>query len=1195
MASRRPPFAALWVALSVLAAQPLHAAATLPEGFQESVVIGGLLNPTAVRFAPNGQIFVAEKSGMILAYDGLGDATPTAVVDLRTQVHNFWDRGLLGLAIDPGWPARPYLYALYTHDAMPGGVAPRWGTPGGTGDPCPTPPGPTGDGCVVQGRLSRIDVNPITMLGSEVPLLDGNWCQQYPSHSVGDLVFGGDGMLYASAGDGASFNFADWGQDGSPVNPCGDPGGTGPTPPSAEGGALRSQDVRTASDPQSYDGTVLRIDVSDPAAGAKVPLDNPLRANSVPGDDFIVAFGLRNPFRLASRPGTDEIWISEVGWNEWEEINRIVNPSDAVIDNFGWPCFEGGSGTSLRQGAYDSANLALCESLYANSVSNLGGGVSAALVAPHYAYRHSAKVVEGELCGTGSSSATGATFYTGGDYPGEYAGAFFFADSSRQCIWTLFAGPGGTPDPAQRAPFVSNATGRVVDVQIGPGGDLFYVDFDGGNIFRVEHFAANTPPTAQISATPTSGAAPLQVQLDATASSDPEDGAALAFAWDLDGDGAFDDSSSATPAHTFTQPGSHLVRLRVTDSQGASDVASVVVTADNTPPVAEILAPAPSLLWAVGDPIAFSGRAIDPQDGLLPPASLSWSLLIHHCDTLVDCHTHPVQDFDGVASGELAAPDHEYPSHLELRLTASDFGVGGWFDPAWTRRVPLRFDNSAQDEDLEGFPVLVRLDPTRIDYGELAPEGADLRFVDADGATLLPHEIESWNEAGVSTVWVRVPRVDGGSSTDHIWLYYGNPGASDAQDPAATWAGYAGVWHLGASLEDSTANQNDATSFGTSLVPGWLGDARRFDGASWVDAGNAPSLALTGALTLEAWIAIDDPDQSGAPRVLSKKPVWNATEGYNLEYKPGENNLTTVGSGGDYARADGIDLDTGWHWVGASVSGSSGRMYVDGIDRTSDGTLSPLLAGTQSLRFGRETTEFFLGRIDEIRISASARSADWMAAQYLSMTDSFLEFGPSEDRGALSASASVEVFPATVWLLFDSYPQGLELGVGADQVTTPHSRTVIVGSTQSLSAPSPQTHGGSSRPFVAWSDGGAQSHNVIAPASPTAYTAFYALPECSDGVDNDGDGDVDFPNDPGCTSALALKEGPACDNGLDDDGDGFVDWDGGAGGQPDPDCASAPWRASESPACGLGFELVFALPLLRLVRDRRTARKARRG
>ena len=65
-------------------------------------------------------------------------------------------------------------------------------------------------------------MNPVT-LGVEQPLIEGNWCQQYPSHSIGDLSSASDGFLYMSAGDGASFNFVDTGQDGNPVNPCGDP------------------------------------------------------------------------------------------------------------------------------------------------------------------------------------------------------------------------------------------------------------------------------------------------------------------------------------------------------------------------------------------------------------------------------------------------------------------------------------------------------------------------------------------------------------------------------------------------------------------------------------------------------------------------------------------------------------------------------------------------------------------------------------------------------------------------------------------------------------------------------------------------------------------------------------------------------------------------------------------------------------
>ena len=60
--------------------------------------------------------------------------------------------------------------------------------------------------------------------------------------------------------------------------------------------------------------------------------------------------------------------------------------------------------------------------------------------------------------------------------------------------------------------------------------------------------------------------------------------------------------------------------------------------------------------------IGFSGHASDPRDATLPATRLSWSLILHHCATPTDCHTHDVQDFHGVASGSFSAPDHEYPA-----------------------------------------------------------------------------------------------------------------------------------------------------------------------------------------------------------------------------------------------------------------------------------------------------------------------------------------------------------------------------------------------------------------------------------------------------------------------------------------------------------------------------------------------------
>src|SRR3954471_14073916 len=111
-------------------------AAVLPLGFSESTVWSGLGNPTLIRFAPDGRVFVASKSGIINVFDSTSDTTPTQFVDLRSKVHDYWDRGLLGMAIDPGFTSgRPYVYVLYAYDKAPNSTQqPRWG------DACASPP-----------------------------------------------------------------------------------------------------------------------------------------------------------------------------------------------------------------------------------------------------------------------------------------------------------------------------------------------------------------------------------------------------------------------------------------------------------------------------------------------------------------------------------------------------------------------------------------------------------------------------------------------------------------------------------------------------------------------------------------------------------------------------------------------------------------------------------------------------------------------------------------------------------------------------------------------------------------------------------------------------------------------------------------------------------------------------------------------
>ena len=95
------------------------------------------------------------------------------------------------------------------------------------------------------------------------------------------------------------------------------------------------------------------------------------------------------------------------------------------------------------------------------------------------------------------------------------------------------------------------------------------------------------------------------------------------------------------------------------------------------------------------------------------------------------------------------------------------------------------------------------------------------------------------------------------------------------------------------------------------------------------------------------------------------------------------------------------------------------------------------------------------------------------------------------DSGGLSSTASVRLDPRTVVLSFQTNPGGLQLSVNGSLATAAFTRTVIVGSRNSISAPSPQTKGGKQQLFTSWSDGGAGTHDVVAPATATTYTARY--------------------------------------------------------------------------------------------------------
>jgi glucose/arabinose dehydrogenase len=266
--------------------------------------------PTAVAFAPDGRMFVAEKEGRVRVVSADGVLRTQPLIDISDRVSSFGDRGLLGLAVDAEYPAHPYLYLLYTreHD-------------GGQEDP---------EG-VKSSVLTRVPVEPGNVVGDEtvivggegpVPCVAGNDCipSTLPMHAIGTVRSAPDGTLWAGTGDGGAGL-----QTGSP------------------------ESYETYS-PHSYRGKVFHVRRD----GSPVP-GHPYCPEA--DDDRICAkvfaMGFRNPFRFSLRPGGG-LNVGDVGEITWEEINTVTGAS-----NHGWPCYEGMDRTQWH------ADTARCQQEYA--------------------------------------------------------------------------------------------------------------------------------------------------------------------------------------------------------------------------------------------------------------------------------------------------------------------------------------------------------------------------------------------------------------------------------------------------------------------------------------------------------------------------------------------------------------------------------------------------------------------------------------------------------------------------------------------------------------------------------------------------------------------------------------------------------------------------------------------------------------
>ncbi|MDT8305989.1 MAG: PQQ-dependent sugar dehydrogenase [Anaerolineae bacterium] len=350
-------------------------------GITLAPVAEGFEAPTFVGNAGDERLFVVEQRGRIRVVAN-GQLLPEPFLDIRDQVgSNANEQGLLSVAFHPDYAANGFFFVDYTDR--------------------------NGDTVISRFQVSD-DLNRADPASETILLQIG---QPYGNHNGGQLHFSPDGYLYAGMGDGGS---------------AGDPQNHG-------------------QNPRTLLGAILRLDVDFAGDGANygIPPDNPHVGDETARNE-VWAIGLRNPWRFSFDRETGDLYIADVGQNQYEEVNFVPAGEGAGL-NFGWNFLEGNH--CYRDG---------CD--------------PGAYYAPVAEYAH----------GEGECSVTGGYVYRGGTFP-QMTGNYFYGDYCSGRIWALFrmADGGWTNNEVGAAPGSLTSFGEGFD------GEL-YLTTREGVLYRLE-------------------------------------------------------------------------------------------------------------------------------------------------------------------------------------------------------------------------------------------------------------------------------------------------------------------------------------------------------------------------------------------------------------------------------------------------------------------------------------------------------------------------------------------------------------------------------------------------------------------------------------------------------------------------------------------------------------------------------------
>ena len=360
-------------------------------------------------------------------------------------------------------------------------------------------------------------------------------------------------------------------------------------------------------------------------------------------------------------------------------------------------------------------------------------------------------------------------------------------------------------------------------------------------------------------------------------------------------------------------------------------------------------------------------------------------------------------------------------------------------DPgAFTNRMKVAFSGYSGGSTLVGFPVLVRLGEhiSGFSYdGFASTNGLDIRFTDETGTNGLPFEIDEWNTNGYSTIWVQVPEL---TASAEVWAYWGNSVAA-TNTPynygEGVWDGdFDAVWHMREDLLDSTVNDIDGTGTNLTAAVGAVSSAREQDGVlSTIVLNDDPRLEHANGVTVEAWIKNDT--ATDVQRAFFKSP------GYAFGINGTRLRFTTL-TVKDYQTGTGAIAADTWHYIVGKLNANNNvKFYIDGPEYAEVTHSTPGNTGTGTAYLGRWNAERWDGVLDEMRVSGTTRSADWIQATYdtVANNDAFTAYQLfiTADGASSIASTSADfegtvhftnAGPAAVTLYYGASDGGASLG-----------------------------------------------------------------------------------------------------------------------------------------------------------------------